>query len=190
MSNKVTGIILAGGKSSRMGRNKAMLMLQGKYLYRHVLETMQKVVPHILISSNAALAPDETCKIIPDLFPEKGPMGGLYSVMQASDSEVFLVLSCDTPFVPATLLKQLLETPCTQALVPVYKQALFPFPGVYKRSILPMLSQHLENDDLKMKLFLKNIRAQEYVIEEGIFAKEQTMFTNINTPEDYTQALL
>jgi len=107
---KASAIILAGGKSRRMGTDKAWLELNGEPLIVHVMERVQQVADEILISANdparfAALA----ARVIPDAFPDAGPLAGIYAGLDAAKHDAALVVACDMPFLNVGLLEYMLS---------------------------------------------------------------------------------
>ncbi|PKP35407.1 MAG: molybdenum cofactor guanylyltransferase, partial [Bacteroidetes bacterium HGW-Bacteroidetes-17] len=105
----ITGIILAGGKSRRMGKEKGLIELNGKQLIQYAIEVLKPICETILISTNSNFYDFLSYQKIADEFPDSGPMGGIYSCLKASKTNQNLVLSCDMPFINSQLLKELIE---------------------------------------------------------------------------------
>jgi len=105
----VTGIILAGGKSSRMGAEKGLQELCAKPLIHYAIEVLSGLCNTIIISSSSEAYKSLGHKVVADVIPGIGPMGGIYSALQQSKTEENLVLSCDLPFVSQELMSYILE---------------------------------------------------------------------------------
>ncbi|EMR03671.1 molybdenum cofactor guanylyltransferase [Cesiribacter andamanensis] len=131
MSNKqtITGIVLAGCKSSRMGQDKGLMLLQGKAMVLPVIEQLQPQVAEVLLVANAPAYRQYGFRVVPDLVAEAGPMGGIYTGLTASASEYNVVLSCDMPFITAEALGKLIgQARQTQTSVwPAYRGTCSPF---------------------------------------------------------------
>lgn len=185
MPNQLAAILLAGGNSKRMGSNKALLEVEGMMMFEKVLNEIEKVTPHIFISSNLKLPLKKTYPIIPDSFSNKGPMGGIYSVLEQSNFNNYIVASCDAPFIKKELIELLLNNRCETAVVPVWENKMYPFPGIYSRSIKNTMLEKLEKNQLKMKELLNFIRAKEIQINPSLKWMNKNVFLNINTPQEY-----
>ena len=134
-----TGVVLAGGSSSRMGVNKAELLYQGMPLVQWQLEKLRSIgLPEILVSGYGE-------GMIPDDIPGKGPLGGLYSTLRRASGSQCLVLPVDVPLIDAYTLKQLIRTHNGGITLLSYNEQPEPLIGVYDsclaQSILPMLHE-------------------------------------------------
>lgn len=185
MQKKTAAILLAGGNSTRMGSNKALLELDGMLMFEKVLNEIEKITPHIFISSNQKLPLKKTYSIIPDSVPDKGPMGGIYSVLERSNFDNYIIACCDTPFIKKELIELLLNNNCETAVVPVWEDKIYPFPGIYNKNIKNTLLEKLEKNQLKMKDFLNAINATQIKINPDLTWVNNTVFFNINTLEEY-----
>ncbi|PKP52196.1 MAG: hypothetical protein CVT92_09995 [Bacteroidetes bacterium HGW-Bacteroidetes-1] len=183
----ITGIILAGGKSSRMGAEKALMKLDNREMIAWPLALLKKFCSQILISANSSNFDHLQLEVVPDVYPNCGPMAGLHACMLASSADDFLVISCDMPFVNETIIKQLLSLyPLNQAVIASYKEETIPVCAYYHRSVLPLLEQELEAGLLKMKRFIdKTDHAFVHFNNPELILR----LSNINTPEEYEQAL-
>jgi molybdopterin-guanine dinucleotide biosynthesis protein A len=103
---RVSGIILAGGQSRRMGRDKAFIELNGKPIVAHVLETMQRICAEtIIVANDAQTYARFSVPIVGDVFPDKGSLGGIYSGLRAAREEYVVAVACDMPFLSPDLLR-------------------------------------------------------------------------------------
>lgn len=179
MTNNLSGIILAGGKSSRMGTNKAFVLFQNRRMIDWSYEKLTPFTSSILVSSNSNI-PDMDARIIPDIFPDKGPLGGLYASLLASESEWNLLIPCDVPLVPVELFKQMLPF-CNsqQAVIPKLPNGnLEPLVAVYNRNIIPVLEQMILTNDFKLMNLFSKIHVHYFPVEDP------SIFKNINAPSD------
>lgn len=190
MHNDITGIILAGGKSSRMGVNKSFLKLRELTFIEIISELMQNIFANVMIITNT---PSEykflNLPLYEDIYKEKGPLGGIHSVLTHSLTERNFVLSCDTPFMTHEMIEYLInyrtDKPVLFCRAAGYHQ---PLAGMYEKKILPVIEKILLDDDLKDKKsfhqFLKNVEA-EIIDPEKLSFYEDKLFYNVNKPEDY-----
>jgi len=103
---KVASIILAGGKSLRLGRNKALETLNGKSLIEHVIERLRPLSSQLLIVTSQEFELPIACRaeMLVDIYPGSGPLGGIYTGLRASRSSSSIVVACDMPFLNTELL--------------------------------------------------------------------------------------
>ena len=180
----VTGIILAGGHSRRMGRNKALLTLGGQTLLERQTEKLRQLeITDILISGGNVSLPGT--RLIPDQIPERGPLGGLHACLLHAFYPSCLVLCVDAPMVSRQILKALLETALNSgrdATVLEYNGKLEPLVGVYRAELAERIACHLRGDDHSVHSLLHQINAR-YVALTG--AAE--VLSNCNTPEEFRE---
>src|SRR6185369_14860860 len=123
MARALTGFVLIGGKSSRMGTDKALLRLpDGETLLEHAMAVLSSVASEVrLIGSNEKYADfTATAQIVEDIFPERGPLGGIHAALASTDTDLNLILAVDTPAVTTVLLEYLVaRVEATEALVVV-----------------------------------------------------------------------
>lgn len=182
--DKMTGIILAGGKSVRMGTDKGLLSLNGKPFISHICEVLKSIVGDniIIVSSN----PDYDFlgyTRIEDLIADKGPVGGLYTGLQHSKTKTNIILSVDVPFVTAELLQWMLINHSDSYMLTQLqtKDKTSPLIGIYDRSMRIVLGEHLAGNQLKLREVVADVDHQTLSVPEKWI--DQT--ANINTQEDY-----
>jgi molybdopterin-guanine dinucleotide biosynthesis protein A len=185
-----TGIILAGGKSSRLGQDKGLVELGGKKLIEIAIANLSLVCDRVLISSNSDIYNQFGIEVVPDRIPDIGPMGGLYSTMMLSRSDVNLVLSVDLPFVTQDLLKFLIdEVQDVQAAVPWSGDEHFePLCACYNRSILPFMKEFIDQKNYKLPDLFKIIKLKPLIISDLLPFYKPNLFHNINTLSDLASA--
>jgi len=179
----ITGIILAGGKSSRMGEDKGVLLLQDKPMIQYVIEELQKVTDSILIIANNKAYQQFNLPIFEDLIKDKGPIGGIYTGLSYSKTEQNLCISCDTPNLPASLLKLLInQSNNHQITIPRYNNKLHPLSGVYTKDLIPFFEAKIKNNELKLKDAI--IETKHNIIDITPKQYPPSAFYNMNCKED------
>jgi molybdopterin-guanine dinucleotide biosynthesis protein A len=96
-TSKITGIVLAGGRSSRMGEDKSLMKLNGKALVEYSINALRPLCDKVIISSNIAAYDFTGCEVWPDELPDQAPIIGIYSCLKRSETELNVILSCDIP---------------------------------------------------------------------------------------------
>lgn len=179
-----TGAILAGGKSSRMGQDKALLPLRGQPMIRHIATTMQSVVPSLcIVSDHAESFRFLNLPVIPDLVRDAGPMGGIHAALTHLDAPAILISGCDTPFLTAPLFRHLLETPHgAPALIARAADGLHPLCGIYHREALPLIKQFLAAGRLRLLDLLQELGADIVPITPDLPFFRPDLFLNVNDP--------
>lgn len=182
---KQGALILCGGKSSRMGSDKAFLSFQNLFLIEHVLNAVKALqIPVQLVGDPARFAPFGI-PVVPDEVKDQGPMRGILSGMKSVDWERILVLSCDTPFVKPALLSHLLrESINTDILVPSVHGKIHPLIGVYHACIRPEMERLLEAQQLRMTSLLNAVNSRILDLSDHPEFGEEKLYVNLNTPED------
>jgi molybdopterin-guanine dinucleotide biosynthesis protein A len=187
--DKITGIVLAGGKSSRMGYDKGLALVGGKKIIEIVIATLKEVCNNIIIISNNTAYADLNLPVHKDIYPDKGPAGGIYTGLFHSSTQGNLVLACDMPFVSAALLSSILKNVGSkQIVVPIINEGIEPLCGFYSKAILEPLKALLEAQVLPAHKVVTLFDHTLIPVEEGIFNKKRE-FTNINKPEDLENIL-
>ena len=187
----MTGIVLAGGKSSRMGQNKALLTLRGQRLIEMAIAALPKTCSEIIISANTDEYDFLNKKIVADRVLNIGALGGLHACMHSSDAECFCVISTDTPFVSQEVFELLIEQKENADVVfPVFKDRWQPLVALYHKSALSYIDQAIENKNYKLKRLILEMNFKPIVIDQHLDLFHENLFRNINTLEDYKIAKL
>jgi molybdopterin-guanine dinucleotide biosynthesis protein A len=182
----VTGIILAGGKSSRMGFDKGMADFNGRSMVTWVIDTLQVVCTHIIIISNAEAYQQLGFPVYADIHKGSGPLGGIQTGLTYSTTEYNLIMACDMPYVKPELLVQLLAFADTYKIVVPYVDGQFePLCGFYHKHTLPKMEELLQQNIRKMQQVIRQFPYKEIKIEGSNPASQ--MFANINTPKELLQ---
>ena len=185
-------IILAGGKSSRMGRPKALLSFGGEPLVAHLVRSLKQSFDKIIVvAAPEQELPDLPVTLVRDDLPFRGPVGGIYYGLKAAAEEVAFVTSCDAPFLNRSLISFLTARISHYDVVVPYWQGRFqPLHAVYRTKAVPLLAEQLERNELRpVALFdrVRTLRIHEDEIRR--FDPGGRSFINVNTPEDYQAAL-
>lgn len=184
----VTVAIMAGGKSSRMGRDKGLCFFRGKALVSYAIETLQPLCGRILISANNEIEDYSAfgLEVLPDEVKGIGPMGGILTCLRQSETQHNLVLSCDTPFVSTQLFEFLLNNiEKRQVVVPVHSGFLLePLAAYYATNVLSELNRFVESGDYKMMNFFKKVNFGRLAVDELLPSFSGKLFQNLNTPDD------
>jgi len=192
---RVTSIILAGGRSLRLGKSKALERLGEKSLLEHVVERLQPISRHILIVTSGEqldLGLALTTEVLSDIYPGKGPLGGIYTGLAASPSAYNIVVGCDMPFLSTSLLHHMIGLAHGfEAVVPRLANGMVePLHAVYARSCRERMRRQLEANQLAITPLLVKLRVR-YVEEKECrrFDPELLSFFNINHQQDLEQAI-
>lgn len=192
MANKINHIdayILAGGKSSRMGKDKGFLNFNDKPLVQTIVEQLQPVVNKIIIVSNNPDYEKFGLNVIPDLIKDTGPAGGIHAALTNAQSEQIFIVSCDMPFITipsaAYMMKQAAHS---QIALPLYHGKIQPLFGVYSRQCLAKWKQLIEQGIIKLQEMVTHFDLLKIDIENNKLFND-LLFTNINDINDYNNAL-
>jgi molybdopterin-guanine dinucleotide biosynthesis protein A len=190
----MTSIILAGGKSLRLGRNKFLEIIGGKSLIQWVVDCVAGFSTEIIIATARGEAipcsSHVKVKTVGDIYPGKGPLSGIYSGLIASSSSQAIVVGCDTPFLSGSLLRYMTQICCTcDIAVPRIKDNVEPLCAVYSKICLAPIRELLEHNQLEIIKLYSMVRLK-YVEEEEIdsFDPEHLSFFNINSQADLDRA--
>ncbi len=184
----VTGIILAGGKSSRLGEEKGLALFNGRPLVEHAINIVKPLCGKLVISANDYQ--QEYAKygfeVVEDQIKDIGPMGGLYTCLKQSKTRYNIVLSCDTPFVNAGLFEYLLDViENFQAVIPVHDNGLIePLCAVYATNTIWSLQLTIEKRNYKLMDFLNEINHKKVEMHNNLPFYSEELFVNINTKSD------
>lgn len=181
---EATAIIMAGGNSKRMGRDKSMLLVRGKPVIEHIAEQLRPHFDQILISSNDA---DKYgflgLEVIPDKKTGLGPLMGITCALKASANEVNFVIACDIPEVDISIVRNMIRlAEDADVVMPRVAKTMFePLFAVYKKNIVPLMQDALESGITKIIVPLENCK-----VGYLDFSKEQiSALKNLNTIADY-----
>jgi molybdopterin-guanine dinucleotide biosynthesis protein A len=186
----VTGIILAGGKSLRFGRNKAVETIAGMTLIERVVKHLLLITDKIILVTNGGnndFAEIKSIESITDIYPGKGPLGGIYTGLHSSHTGANIVVACDMPFLNTPLLEHMVNLLTGyDAVIPRWtNHQIEPLHGIYSINCLPVMKKCLENNRLSISECLKEM--QVLYLDEKEFSQfdpEFLSFFNINSQAD------
>jgi molybdopterin-guanine dinucleotide biosynthesis protein A len=187
----VTAFVLAGGKSSRMGSDKAFLRLGDETLLSQALKLTGAVASEVCIVGDAKKF-SPFGRVVEDVYRERGPLGGIHAALSGSTTEVNVMLAVDLPFVTQKLLQYLLSRALesgAMVTVPRTGSGFQPLGAVYRRGFAEVAEQSLLEG--KNKIDSLFARVETCVIEESELVRagfSEQMFRNLNTPEELEKA--
>lgn len=182
MKNKVTGIILAGGKASRMnGIDKGLLSVNGKTLIETIIQELKEVSTDILIIANNKKYDFLNYKIFNDVIKDVGPVGGIYTGLVNSKTNDNIIVACDLPFISSKVFNKLLKFKNSfDAVIPEINNNLQPLSSYYNKSCIGIFLSCINNNEYKIKNIIKLINTKILKFNKN----EHRFFTNINTFEE------
>lgn len=192
MADGRTAVVLAGGKSERMGRDKARLSWGATTLLEHVCGLVRPLVDEVVIAVDApGRFPELTEKVVADLVPGAHALGGLHTGLKSAEYEHAFVCGCDAPFLNPSVIELLFsEAGYCDLVVPSVNESLQPLHAVYAKSALRTIELQLRDRKLGLKALATKLKAK--VVEAdtiGALDPGLLSFVNINTPADYEAAL-
>lgn len=178
-----SGVVLAGGRSTRMKFNKAFAEIGGKSSLQIILDKFNTVFSEtIIICNNPELYAGMTDKIYTDVYPSLGPVAGIHSGLYHASSDMVFVLACDIPFIDTRLMGFMMDQlGGYQAVVPQVGGRLQPLAALYSRSCLPVFERCLQEDKLKLVRVFEEL--DTLIIPEtelARFGKVEEIFFNVN----------
>ncbi len=191
----VTSIILAGGKNLRLGSSKALEIIGGKSLIERVIERVKLVSNQTLIVTSPgqpALPVAGGVEVLVDLYPGRGPLGGIYTGLLASLSSHSIVVACDMPFLNIELLRYMIQlSQGFDAVVPrLGAGKVEPLHAVYSKGCLDNMKTQLEHNQLRVAHFLNTVRVRYVERAECQRLDPQLLtFFNINCQSDLDRAI-
>jgi len=194
-SIQVSGVIMAGGVSRRLGRNKALECIGGKALIERVIDSLVPLTTEVLVvvakpEQAAALHLAPSVRVVSDRYPGRGSLGGIFTGLDASAEPWSLVVACDMPFLNRELLQHLIEESSNvDAVVPRLEGQPEPLHALYSKACLAPMERMLRAGDLKIASLFEAVRVG--YVDEGTIDRidpRHLSFFNINTQADLEQA--
>ncbi|PCJ83823.1 MAG: hypothetical protein COA57_10470 [Flavobacteriales bacterium] len=188
---QITGFVLAGGKSIRIGQDKGLIQLNGKQFVEHALSIANQVCKETFIIANSSKYKKFGAPVFADIYKEKGPAGGICTGLIHSKTNFNLVLGCDLPFVSVELLKHLVNQVDKEheAFVPVFQHLPQPLCAVYSKNSMIEFDKAIQEKKLKMQGILKGLKTKYITIDESLGFYSPDLFFNVNTKEDLEQII-
>jgi molybdopterin-guanine dinucleotide biosynthesis protein A len=189
---RCTGFILAGGKSSRMGQDKALLEYEGKFLVQYPIRVFQQLTRDVRLIGDPERYADIGLPVIPDCVAPCGPLGGIYTGLKSSPNSCNLFLACDMPLMRVEFFEALARRlgESDAALMQLDNGNVEPLCAIYCSSCLPAIEASFVAETPKVTSFLSRIAvaylSEAELREDGL---SPAIFTNVNTPEEFRQLL-
>jgi len=194
-SIKVSGVIMAGGASQRLGRNKALERIGGKALIERVVDSLAPLTTEVLVvvaqpEQAVALHLSPSVRVVSDRYPGRGSLGGIFTGLDASAEPWSLVVACDMPFLNRELLRHLIgESSNVDAVVPLLGGQPEPLHALYSKACLASMERMVRAGDLKIAPLFEAVRVR--YVDEGTIDRidpRHLSFFNINTRADLEEA--
>ncbi|NPA35741.1 MAG: molybdenum cofactor guanylyltransferase [Chlorobi bacterium] len=182
---ELTGIILAGGKSSRVGSDKGLLCYDGKQLVSYALELIAPFCDNILISANNSEYEKFGFPVIYDEIKDVGPAGGILTALKSSENDFNIIVSCDMPFLKKEAVELLINNVTSASnYIPVHKNGIEPLFGIYQKEFLNALESGLKKRTYKLKTLLEGYDTR-FVNFDLLLQRYPLMFRNFNYLSDF-----
>jgi len=178
----ITGIILAGGRSSRMGADKGFIKLNNITFVEYSINALKPLVNDIIIVSDHTSYDIFGYKRIGDIVKNAGPVAGIYSGLEASTTTYNLILSCDIPLIKTEILEKLLnEADNILDVVQIESNGkTMPLIALYNRQSKDKFYEALQNDERRLRIVFKSLKTKNVVLDSSV----HNTTTNVNTKEE------
>ncbi len=189
MSTKMSGVLLAGGKSSRFETDKALAEFEDEILIQRAVDLLKAVFDdvYVIVNPKDDYSFLEGVDIYNDLIPDCGPMGGIYTALKKSNTEYNFVMACDMPCLNQQFLDLLLAQPKDyDILVPIWEQKKEPLVAVYKKSCIPHFKKNLKEKTFKIINIYPDVKVKklpEAKIRANV-SNPEYLFYNVNYKKD------
>jgi molybdopterin-guanine dinucleotide biosynthesis protein A len=188
----MTGIILAGGKSRRMKKNKVLLQIDKKLVIESIVEKLKIVFDDVFIIGNLSLdCRFSGVRLVKDMVSEKGPLGGIYTGLSVSQSKYNFICGCDMPFLNINLIQYMVRKKTDyNVVIPKYGDCFEPLHAVYSKSIIPVIKEKIEQGPYSIQSIFPKVKVK-YITEKEMekFGNWRKFFFNINTPSQLKKAI-
>jgi molybdenum cofactor guanylyltransferase len=187
---RVSAVLLAGGRSSRMGRDKALLDFDGEPLWKRQLHTLRRLRPEEIFISGWSRKEWEDYEVIADEVLDAGPLAGVAASLHRCSTSHLIVLAIDLPRMTANYLSSLLALAAEgEGVVPVSTRGFEPLAALYPQRCRQIAQDCLEDGDYSMQCFLRKVCARGWLRAQPVLPNEVEFFTNLNTVADYEGTL-
>jgi molybdopterin-guanine dinucleotide biosynthesis protein A len=185
--NKMTGVILSGGKSVRMGQNKAFIKIEGIPIINRIYILFKELFEEVMIvTDQKELFTNFDSNIFPDLLPNMGALGGLYTGIFYSTYHYSFCVACDMPFIKKSLVQYLIENIRNEdVIVPRTTDGLQPLHAVYSKNCLGPIKRVIDQGKYKIIDFYDLVKVK--ILDQKDFASLDPLresFINVNTPKE------
>lgn len=187
-------VIQAGGQSSRMGEDKALKPFLGKPLIQRVIERLTPIADEMIVTTNRPTDYEFlNLRLVPDLKPGRGALGGLYTAIASASHPVVAVAACDMPFASKSFFEsahRLLVTEEADVVIAKTDEGYEPFHALYRReACLPAIEAAINEDKWKVIAWFPQVKVRTLSPDEiKILDPSGLCFWNVNTPDEFAQA--
>jgi len=183
--NDITGIVLAGGKSSRMGTDKGFLKLEGMTFMERIIHSLKPLVNQIIIVSDNADYDLFGQKRVEDMIKDSGPLAGLYTGLYHSKTEYNLVLSCDVPLINGITLKKLIDNMEDGVDVVQFESQnkTIPLVAIYRKHCMNICLELLKKDEKRLRVALAHLKVKTIAVNSDM----EYAVRNINTKDELNE---
>jgi len=183
---EITGVVLAGGKSTRFGANKALSKYGEKSFLQHIIEQLQPYTKEVVISGFYPEYQNMGITVLEDKFPEIGPLGGIYTALAYTTTPWILVLTCDMPLISNEVIMHMLAAGRGENVIGWnHDKNIGIFPLLISKNILPYLEKAIEAKQYRVRQIFDWGSSRIITIPE----EWQRLFANINSQEEYKNIL-
>jgi len=188
--SNITGLVLGGGQSRRMGRDKRYLEWEGESFVDRICKIMKSLFGEVLLVN---AQDDYDCshlpvRIVTDKIPGKGSLGGLYTGLMESKNYLNFAVACDMPFLNQGSIVCCCSQPPSDVVIVKLSSGLQPLHGRYSKDCLPVIEKMISNNELKIQHLINHSSLSVQILEEKLFDHfdpQRLSFMNINTPADF-----
>ena len=189
----VTGVLLAGGKSRRMGQDKRLLSVGEETLYARSLSVLRSIFRGVIVViAQDSPAVESVTPVFRDLIPHCGSLGGLYTGLKQAETEWVFAVACDMPFLNSTVIRHFIELRGERDVVMAkLENGFHPMHALYHRNCLPAIERLIHAQDFKIQRLVEYpaLRVRVVTSEElGPLDPQGHSFYNVNTPDDLSAA--
>ncbi len=183
--NNITGIILAGGKSFRMGSDKGFLLLNQKAFVQYSIDALSPLVSEIIIVSDHSAYDTFGYKRVNDITKNAGPVAGIISGLEATQTTYNIILSCDIPLINTKILSQLITaaTPNTSIIQLESHGKSMPLIALYNKQVLPIFKEQLQNNERRLRMVVNACGYKTITLSD----KDTASTKNVNTQTEFKE---
>lgn len=182
IKNEMSACILAGGKSTRMGEDKGLILLNGKPMIQYVIVQLKLMFENIFIVTNNAEYKKFGVECIEDAIQNIGPAGGIFSALKHSYTPFNFIVSCDMPFIHMQGIEYIMMNSLKhQITIPVFETRFQPLCGVYHKNIVDEWHKHILLGERKLQSMAEHFLLKKLEVDSHPFFGKN-FFKNINTP--------
>jgi len=177
--NNITAVILAGGKSTRMKQDKALVKIDDTTLLDKQINLLSNIFDNIIISSNIEYKTG--FDYIKDIYKDKGPISGIYSILQNIETDKAFIIAVDMPFVSEDIINKLIDN-CSDfdITIPIINNNIEPTCAIYSKNCIKIIEKQIQNNNNRLSYFIKKCNTNYIEFNTKFLVN----FKNLNTPDD------